>query len=118
MNCLQLVVLLVVVFITISALKLTRGFLQDAAHFKQQYKTVIRITHSIDEALLLLDRIVMMRRSPSAKITKILEVSFPRPRSREVIARHPAHHQLKAEMEQHLCRETRTVKESRIITAA
>lgn len=99
---------------------LTRGFLQDEIQgiLEQQYKTVIMITHSIDEALLLSDRIVMMTRSPAAKIAKILEVPFPRPRSREVIAQHPAYHQLKAEMEQHLFRETRAVEESRIKTAA
>lgn len=83
---------------------------------EQQYKTVIRITHSIDEALLLSDRIVMITRSPSAKIAKILEVPFLRPRSWEVIAQHPAYDQLKTEMEQHLWRKTRAV-ESRIRTA-
>lgn len=99
---------------------LTRGFLQDEIQgiLEQQYKTVIMITHSIDEALLLSDRIVMMTRSPAAKIATILEVPFLRPRSREAIAQHPAYHQLKAEMEQHLFRETRAVEESRIRTAA
>lgn len=98
---------------------LTRGFLQDEIQriLEQQYKTVIMITHSIDEALLLSDRIVMMTRSPAAKIAEILEVPFPRPRSREAIAQHPAYYQLKVEMEQHLFRETRAV-ESRIRTAA
>ena len=68
----------------------------------EQYKTVIMITHSIDEALLLSDRIVMMTRGPYAKIAEILEVPFPRTRIREAIAQHPAYHELKAEMEQHL----------------
>ena len=99
---------------------LTRGFLQDEIQriLEQQYKTVIMITHSIDEALLLSDRIVMMTRGPSAKITEVLEVPFPRPRSREAIAQHPAYPKLKAEMEKHLSRETRAVEESKIRTAA
>ena len=99
---------------------LTRGFLQDELQriLEQQYKTVIMITHSIDEALLLSDRIVMMTRGPSAKIAEVLEVPFPRPRSREAIAQHPVYHKLKAEMEQHLFRETRAVEESRIKVVA
>ena len=99
---------------------LTRGFLQDEIQriLSQQYKTVIMITHSIDEALLLSDRIAMMTRGPSARIAEILEVPFARPRSREAIAQHPVYHKLKAEMEQHLFRETRAVEESRIKVVA
>lgn len=99
---------------------LTRGFLQDEIQriLSQQYKTVIMITHSIDEALLLSDRIAMMTRGPSAGIAEVLEVPFARPRSREAIAQHPVYHKLKAEMEQHLFRETRAVEESRIRVVA
>ena len=99
---------------------LTRGFLQDEIQriLSQQYKTVIMITHSIDEALLLSDRIAMMTRGPSARIAEILEVPFARPRSRDAIAQHPVYHKLKAEMEQHLFRETRAVEESRIKVVA
>lgn len=95
---------------------LTRGFLQDEIEriWEQQRKTVIMITHSIDEALLLSDRIVMMTRGPAARVDEILEVPFPRPRNRETIEQHPAYHDLKAEMESHLFRETRAVEEARI----
>ncbi len=95
---------------------LTRGFLQSEVEriWEQQRKTVIMITHSIEEALLLSDRIVMMTRGPAARVNEILEVPFPRPRDRETIDQHPAYHQLKAEMERHLFRETRAVEESRI----
>ncbi len=95
---------------------LTRGFLQDEVEriWEQQRKTVIMITHSIEEALLLSDRIVMMTRGPAARIDEILEVPFPRPRNRETIDQHPAYHDLKAEMESHLFRETRAVEEARI----
>ncbi|HEY9736841.1 MAG TPA: ABC transporter ATP-binding protein, partial [Trichocoleus sp.] len=49
---------------------LTRGFLQDEVEriWEQQRKTVILITHSIEEALLLSDKIVMMTRGPAAKV--------------------------------------------------
>lgn len=95
---------------------LTRGFLQDEVEriWEQKRKTVIMITHSIEEALLLSDRIVMMTRGPAARIDKILEVPFPRPRNRETIEQHPLYHELKAEMESHLYRETRAVEEARI----
>jgi len=95
---------------------LTRGFLQDEVEriWEQQRKTVILITHSIEEALLLSDKIVMMTRGPEAKIAKILDVPFARPRHRESLDEHPAYHELKAEMELHLSRETRAVEESRI----
>jgi nitrate/nitrite transport system ATP-binding protein len=95
---------------------LTRGLLQEEVEriWKQQRKTVIMITHSIEEALLLFDRIVMMTRGPAARIDEILAVSFPRPRNRETIDQHPAYHDLKAEMESHLYRETRAVEAARI----
>lgn len=95
---------------------LTRGFLQEEVEriWEQKRKTVIMITHSIEEALLLSDRIVMMTRGPAARIDEILEVPFPRPRNRETIEQHPLYHELKAEMESHLYRETRAVEEARI----
>lgn len=95
---------------------LTRGFLQDEVEriWEQQRQTVILITHSIEEALLLSDKIVMMTRGPAARIAQILDVPFPRPRHRESLDQHPAYHTLKAEMELHLSRETRAVEEARI----
>jgi nitrate/nitrite transport system ATP-binding protein len=95
---------------------LTRGFLQSEVEriWEQQRKTVIMITHSIEEALLLSDRIVMMTRGPAARVDEILEVPFPRPRDRETIDQHPDYHALKLEMERHLFRETQAVEASRI----
>ncbi|MGB3765141.1 MAG: ABC transporter ATP-binding protein [Phormidesmis sp.] len=95
---------------------LTRGFLQTEVEriWEQQRKTVIMITHSIEEALLLSDRIVMMTRGPAARVDEILEVPFPRPRNRETIEQHPAYHPLKTEMERHLFRETQAVEASRL----
>ena len=95
---------------------LTRGFLQDEIEriWEQQRKTAIMITHSIEEALLLSDRIIMMTKGPAAKIDEVLEVPFPRPRDRNTVANHPDYLKLKQEMEDHLYRETRAVEESRI----
>jgi nitrate/nitrite transport system ATP-binding protein len=95
---------------------LTRGFLQDevARIWEQKRKTVVMITHSIEEALLLSDKIVMMKRGPAAGIDEILNVPFPRPRSRENLDQQSGYHDLKAEMEEHLIRETRAVEAARI----
>lgn len=95
---------------------LTRGFLQDEIEriWEAERKTVVMVTHSIEEALLLSDRIVMMTRGPAAKIAEVLDIPFPRPRNRETIDEHPAYHDLKVEMERHLTRETRAVEASRI----
>ena len=95
---------------------LTRGFLQDevARIWEQKRKTVVMITHSIEEALLLSDKIVMMKRGPAAGIDEILNVPFPRPRSRENLDQQSGYHDLKAEMEEHLMRETRAFESARI----
>lgn len=95
---------------------LTRGFLQEEIEriWEEHRKTVILITHSIDEALLLSDKIIMMTRGPAAGIAQILSVPFPRPRNRLEVEEHPQYHDLKVAMEQHLYRETRAVEEERI----
>jgi nitrate ABC transporter ATP-binding subunit len=70
---------------------LTRMELQDElmALWEAQRKTVFMVTHDVDEALLLADRIVMMTSGPAATIGQILEVPFPRPRRREEIVTRP-----------------------------
>jgi nitrate/nitrite transport system ATP-binding protein len=95
---------------------LTRGFLQDeiARIWEQQRQTVILITHSIDEALLLSDKIIMMSRGPAAKIVEVLDIPFPRPRRRENLTQFSGYTELRAELELHLSRETRAVEESRV----
>lgn len=66
---------------------LTRMELQDELMelWEAKRKTVVMVTHDVDEALLLADRIVMMTSGPAATIGEILEVPFPRPRRREQI---------------------------------
>ncbi|MCS7225956.1 MAG: ABC transporter ATP-binding protein [Gloeomargarita sp. SKYB31] len=94
---------------------LTRGCLQDEVEriWEQKRKTVLLITHSIEEALLLSDKIIMMTRGPRAKIDRILEVPFPRPRHRDSLDQQAGYHDLKALMENHLTRETREVEKVR-----
>jgi nitrate/nitrite transport system ATP-binding protein len=63
---------------------LTRAHLQDSvmAIHQQLRNTVLMITHDVDEAVLLSDRIVMMTNGPSATIGEVLDVKLPRPRKR------------------------------------
>ncbi len=70
---------------------LTRAHLQDSVmdiHAKLG-NTVLMITHDVDEAILLSDRIVMMNSGPAATIGEVLEVPLPRPRRRLDLAAHP-----------------------------
>jgi nitrate/nitrite transport system ATP-binding protein len=91
---------------------LTRGFLQDeiARIWSKQRKTVVLITYSIEEALLLSDQIVVMTRGPFARIANVLDVPFPHPRDRANLDQYPQYHDLKAELEHHLSQETRAVE--------
>ena len=57
--------------------------------------TVLMITHDIDEALFLADRLVMMTNGPSAKIGEILEIPFSRPRDRAQITEDPRYYELR-----------------------
>ncbi|GFE70011.1 nitrate ABC transporter, ATPase subunits C and D [Chroococcus sp. FPU101] len=57
--------------------------------------TVLMITHDIDEALFLADRLVMMTNGPSANIGEILNIPFPRPRDRDRIMEDPEYYNLR-----------------------
>jgi nitrate/nitrite transport system ATP-binding protein len=67
---------------------LTRAHLQDSLMeiHADLGNTVIMITHDVDEAVLLSDRIVMMTNGPAASIGEILEIDLPRPRNRVELA--------------------------------
>jgi nitrate/nitrite transport system ATP-binding protein len=72
---------------------LTRANLQDSVmqiHAKLG-NTVLMITHDVDEAVLLSDRIVMMTNGPSARIGEVLEVPLARPRKRLSLAADPSY---------------------------
>jgi nitrate/nitrite transport system ATP-binding protein len=70
---------------------LTRAKLQDELLqiVAKTHSTVVMVTHDVDEAVLLADRIVMMTNGPAATIGEILDVKLPRPRSRVELAEDP-----------------------------
>ncbi len=57
--------------------------------------TVLMITHDIDEALFLADRLVMMTNGPAASIGEVMEIPFPRPRDRDRIMEDPEYYKLR-----------------------
>ena len=61
----------------------------------EQNCTVLMITHDIDEALFLADRLVMMTNGPAAKIGEILNIPFERPRDRDQIMEDPTYYDLR-----------------------
>ncbi|MGZ4959424.1 MAG: ABC transporter ATP-binding protein [Methylomonas sp.] len=70
---------------------LTRWELQEVLMevWERTHVTAIVVTHDVDEAILLADRVVMMTNGPRAKIGKIQEIDLPRPRSRKALLEHP-----------------------------
>ena len=70
---------------------LTRAKLQDELLdiVARTHSTVVMVTHDVDEAVLLSDRIVMMTNGPAATVGEVLTVDLPRPRSRVTLADDP-----------------------------
>ncbi len=79
---------------------LTRAHLQDSVMEIQAElnNTVIMITHDVDEAVLLSDRIVMMTNGPAATVGEILKIDLPRPRDRVALADDPHYHHLRQQV--------------------
>jgi nitrate ABC transporter ATP-binding subunit len=76
---------------------LTRLELQDALLelWSRNRKTALMVTHDVDEALYLSDRIALMTKGPRARIRAIVEVDFPRPRERGAVLEHPDYYRLR-----------------------
>ena len=70
---------------------LTRWDLQDVLVevWNRTKVTAIMVTHDVDEAILLADRVVMMTNGPNATIGKVLKIDLPRPRDRKTLLKHP-----------------------------
>ncbi len=77
---------------------LTRWELQEVLMevWSQTRVTAICVTHDVDEAILLSDRVVMMTNGPEATIGKIVDVGLPRPRTRKALVEHPDYYRYRA----------------------
>jgi bicarbonate transport system ATP-binding protein len=79
---------------------LTRGKLQEQLTriCEDEGVSAIMVTHEVDEAVLMSDRIVMLTNGPGSKVGGILDVDIPRPRKRLEAVRHPSYYQLRSEV--------------------
>ena len=60
--------------------------------------TALMVTHDVDEAIFLSDRIVCMTNGPAAEVGEIIEVKFPHPRNRKAIMEHPDYYKLREQL--------------------
>ena len=76
---------------------LTRLDLQDTLlrAWEQDRKIVVMVTHDVDEALYLADRIVLMTDGPAAHVGEIMSLPFARPRDRREVLEHPDYRRLR-----------------------
>jgi nitrate/nitrite transport system ATP-binding protein len=79
---------------------LTRWELQEVLMdvWKRSRVTAICVTHDVDEAILLADRVVMMTNGPNARIGKVMKVDLPRPRTRRALLEHPRYYEYRSEL--------------------
>ncbi|MBD2577707.1 nitrate ABC transporter ATP-binding protein [Oscillatoria sp. FACHB-1406] len=79
---------------------LTRGNLQEQLMkiCEENQVTSVMVTHDVDEAVLLSDRIVMLTNGPGSQIGQILNVDIPRPRKRMEVVEHPSYYSLRSEI--------------------
>ncbi len=76
---------------------LTRGTIQDELirMWNETGVTIFMVTHDVDEAILLSDRILLMSAGPFAQIREVVPIEIPRPRTRGTIIEHPDYYRLR-----------------------
>ena len=79
---------------------LTRYELQEVLIqlWRREKITAMMVTHDVDEALFLSDRIICMTDGPEAGIGEVIEVNFPRPRDRKAVMEHPDYYKLREQL--------------------
>jgi len=79
---------------------LTRWELQEVLMdvWKRTRVTAVCVTHDVDEAILLADRVIMMTNGPNARVGKIMEVDLPRPRTRAQLINHPDYYKYREQL--------------------
>ena len=85
---------------------LTRGVIQDELlkAWGEAHQTVFMITHDVDEAIYLADRILLMTNGPFAHVAESVEISIPRPRDRAEIVEDPRYYAIRNHLVQFLTR--------------
>ena len=95
---------------------LTRGVIQDelVRMWTASRNTVFMVTHDVDEAILLSDRIALMTNGPDARLAEIVEVKLPRPRSRADIIDEPEYARLRSHIIHFLVERSRHLQEQAV----
>jgi nitrate/nitrite transport system ATP-binding protein len=66
--------------------------------WERDHKTVLMVTHDVDEAVFLADKVVMMTNGPAARVGKIIDIDLERPRNREEVLDDPHFYRLRGEL--------------------
>lgn len=76
---------------------LTRGVIQDELIkiWSETQQTVFMITHDVDEAILLADRVLLMTNGPHARVAESVKINIPRPRDRAEVINDPAYYKIR-----------------------
>jgi len=76
---------------------LTRGNIQDELIkiWSETHQTVFMITHDVDEAILLSDRILLMTNGPKARVAESVKINLPRPRERASVINDPGYYKIR-----------------------
>ena len=90
---------------------LTRGALQDevARLVAEAQQTAFMITHDVDEAILLADRILLMTNGPDARVAEVVVNTLPKPRHRATLHKMPGYHPLRDHILEFLLTRSRTL---------
>ncbi|MEN9495559.1 MAG: ATP-binding cassette domain-containing protein [Synechococcaceae bacterium WB4_1_0192] len=99
---------------------LTRGNLQQQLMqiCQEAGVTTVMVTHDVDEALLLSDRVICLTNGPAAGIGQILKVNLPRPRQRLEVMEHPDYYRLRSELIGFLQQQRRLKQRQQAISVA
>lgn len=92
---------------------LTRGVIQEelVRMWMATKNTVFMVTHDVDEAILLSDKIALMTDGPEARLAEIIEVTVPRPRNRETLIDHPEYTRIRKYIISFLVERSRKIQE-------
>jgi nitrate/nitrite transport system ATP-binding protein len=93
---------------------LTRGVLQEEVLriCAETQQTVFMITHDVDEAILLADKIILMTNGPRAKIAEIVVNTMPRSRTRHDLHKHPHYYRIRNHLIEFLVDRSRAFRET------
>jgi nitrate/nitrite transport system ATP-binding protein len=89
---------------------LTRGTIQDEllSIVQATHQTVFMITHDVDEAILLADKVLLMSNGPYAKIAEIVEITMPRDRTRATVHHDPQYYRIRNHLVDFLVNRSKT----------